>query len=293
MPAVPKSVRPAAWAACSLAVAAAASLWSASAALASTTISGNWAGYSAHGTNVHFRTVSGRWRVSEGTCTAGRPSYSSVWIGLGGYSGTSKALEQTGTELDCASGGQTVYSAWYELVPAAAHQVSLGVRAGDLMQSAVTANGHRITILLQDLTDHRSFRHTFYAAQVDTSSADWIVEAPSACETSGNCFTLPLADFGSVAFSSSSAVTQNGHRGGVTSRWWATATIVLRPHASRFFAGTADPSGAEATPSALSAGGSAFSVAYKAGTASSNPTGPAGPFFQGRIASGRLVHPRR
>ena len=34
----------------------------------------------------------------------------------------------------------------------------------------------------------------------DTSSAEWIAEAPSQCDGSGSCQPLPLADFGTVQF---------------------------------------------------------------------------------------------
>ncbi len=73
--------------------------------------------------------MSAQWRVPTGACSNG-PTYSSIWIGLGGYSRSSNALEQTGTELDCTREGRAVYSAWYELVPAAPRDVSLGVNAG-------------------------------------------------------------------------------------------------------------------------------------------------------------------
>ncbi len=271
-----------------LAVAAAIGFSCTPAALADSTTSGNWAGYAAHGAGVHFRSVSARWRVPTGSCASGGQGFSSIWIGLGGYSQTSNALEQTGTELDCSPDGRAVESAWYELVPAAAHTVNLSVRGGDLIQGAVTVAGHRVTVVLQDLTTHRSFRQTSVASQVDSSSADWIVEAPSGCDASGNCFTLPLADFGSAAISAARAVTKNGHRGSVTSRWWGATKITLAPHAARFFAGTADGTGGKAIPSSLTAQGSAFTVSFQASASSGGQTGPPGSFF-----SGHLVHPRR
>ncbi len=153
---------------------------------------------------------------------------------------------------------------------------------GDLIQAGVSVAGHRVTILLADLTDRRAFRQTFYAGQLDTTSADWIVEAPSACEDNGSCFTLPLADFGSATIGSARARTRSGRSGTVTGRWWGTTTITLPPHSSRTFAGTADSTGAAAIPSPLSAGGSVFSVSYQASTTSSGQAGPSGPFFSAR-----------
>jgi hypothetical protein len=283
-----RSTHPRFRALCALAAVTVACLWAAPAALADSVGSGNWAGYAAHRSGVRFRSVSGRWMVPRGSCNSGQPGFSSIWVGLGGYSGKSNALEQTGTELDCTRSGQAIFSAWYELVPAAAHTVSLGVRGGDLMQAAVTVTGHRVTIALQDLTDHRAFRRTVEDSDLDTTSADWIVEAPAGCNPAGNCFTLPLADFGTATISSASAVTQSGHRASVTSRWWGTTKITLSPHATRSFVTTVPNAGAKATPSALSAGGSAFSVIFERTSASTGQTGSGGPYV-----AGPLVHPRR
>lgn len=275
-----------------LALTASACLGFAGPALADSTTSGNWAGYAAHRPGVHFSSVSARWRVPTGACASG-PGYSSIWVGLGGYRKSSNALEQTGTELDCTRDGRAVYSAWYELVPAAARDVSLGVNPGDLMHAAVSVAGHRVTIVLEDLTEHRGFRQALYAAQLDTTSADWIVEAPSACDDNANCVTLPLADFGTAAVSSARALMRGGRSGTITSRWWVTTRIALRPHNPRFFAGTADRTGAAAIPSTLSAGGSVFSVSYRASTTSPGQTGSSGPFFSARADVRHLVHPTR
>ena len=266
-------------------ITAAACLWAAPSALADSTSSGNWAGYAAHRAGVHFRSISAQWRVPIGVCSSGATAYSSIWVGLGGYSRNSNALEQTGTELDCTRSGQAVYSAWYELVPAAARVLPVKIHGGDLIRAAVTVAGHRVTIVLQDLSDRQGFRQILSAPQVDTTSADWILEAPSGCDGNGNCFTLPLADFGNATISSARAVTQSGHRGAVTSRWWGTTEITLAPHATRFFAGSGDSAGAEATPSSLSARASAFRVAYHASSSTGGQTGP--PFFSGRA---HLVH---
>ena len=39
----------------------------------------------------------------------------------------------------------------------------------------------------------------------DVGSAEWVAEAPTGCDYLGNCSTLPLTNFGTVAFSHSSA----------------------------------------------------------------------------------------
>src|ERR1700690_3866430 len=57
---------------------------------ASASTSTNWSGYVAHG--VHFRRVTALWTQPKVACTPGTPTYSAVWIGLGGYNLSSKAL---------------------------------------------------------------------------------------------------------------------------------------------------------------------------------------------------------
>ena len=48
----------------------------------------------------------------------------------------------------------------------------------------------------------------------DISSAEWIAEAPSTCSQGlSSCTPLPLADFGTVQFTSASATTTDGHTG--------------------------------------------------------------------------------
>src|SRR6201995_4887896 len=77
--------------------------------------SANWAGYAA--TGAQFSKVSGSWVQPQASCDGSRGD-AVFWVGIGGATQESSALEQTGTEVDC-SGGSAAYSAWYELVPAA------------------------------------------------------------------------------------------------------------------------------------------------------------------------------
>jgi Peptidase A4 family len=260
-----------------------------STALADSQTSSNWAGYVAHRSGVRFRSVTAQWRVPTASCTTGLPTYSAMWVGLGGYSQSSNSLEQTGTEADCSSSGQPRYSAWYELVPAASQTISLGVRAGDLIRAKVSAAGHRVTVVLEDLSDHGTFSRTFYPSQMDIDSAEWVVEAPSDCSYTAICRTLPLANFGRAAFSAAGATSMTGRTGTIADPGWGTTAITLLPQAGgRFIADTSSTSSGEAIPSSLSAGESAFAVRYQQ-IAHVTP-GSGGPYFS-RLPSGALVHP--
>ncbi len=251
-----------------------------SAALADTGTSSNWSGYVAHKNGVTFRNVTALWRQPTAICTAGYPTYSAIWVGLGGYNLNANALEQIGTELDCSASGAVLSSAWYELVPAPSADIAMPVRPGDLMSGTVTAIGHRITLSLTNRTRHKTFSRTVSEPALDVTSAEWIVEAPSECLNNNRCQTLPLADFGSAHFSGASAQTTSRQTGSISSRLWGTTKITLVPGGRTYIAyGTA----AQATPSPLQNSGTTFQVAYSQTTLNPAPS----PFFSKNASAAR------
>jgi hypothetical protein len=221
-----------------------------------TAVSSNWSGYAINGTR--FRRVSGTWKVPRGSCSSGRATYSAAWVGLGGFSETSQALEQTGTELDCSASGRATYSAWYELVPADAKTIKMKVRSGDTISASVAVSGKRVSLRLSNLTRKATFARTLSMSAPDVTSAEWIVEAPSGCDNSGNCRQLPLADFGTVPFKSARATTTSGHSGTISDSTWSATRMNLS-------------SSAGAIANALSASGSAFSVSYESNSSFGKP----------------------
>jgi hypothetical protein len=258
---------------------------SASAATVSSqeSVSQNWAGYVAGGStsNTQFSSVSGSWVQPTVTCNSGQ-SYSAYWVGLGGSSDQSDALEQTGTQGDCTASGGTEYYAWYELVPSAPVQLSLAIHPGDHISAKVSVSGSNVTVSLSDQTTGQSTTKTLQMSGPDTSSAEWIAEAPSQCSggdaTTGECQPLPLADFGTVQFTGASA-TANGHTGPIDDSSWGAQPIALGSNGSYDvgFGGTGD-STAGATPSSLSSDGSSFSVAWQqdGASATSGASGTSG-----------------
>ncbi|MDX6714595.1 MAG: hypothetical protein QOH30_1153 [Baekduia sp.] len=244
------------------------------------TTSANWAGYAATRSGVKFRHVSATWVQPAVACTAGRSTYSSTWVGLGGDSVSSTALEQIGTEADCSASGTAHYSTWYELVPEASHSARLVIKAGDQMHASVAVSGHSVTVKLADLTRGTSFTKTLRASVVDTTSAEWIVEAPSLCtsSTTSGCTIGALANFTTTGFSAASATTTAGHTGTISDPAWHATTIDLTSAAGpgRRFAdqSSAGAGGAQATTGNLDGTGSAFTVAFQPGTAAT--AAPAG-----------------
>jgi Peptidase A4 family len=233
----------------------------------------NWAGYvignspetttaaTTTGTATSFSSVSGSWTQPAVNCAAGSPSDSAFWVGLGGYAGTH--LEQTGTSADCSKAGQPVYSVWYELVPAAQVAVTMTVQPGDKLTARVGVSGDKVSISISDLTRHAAFSKQLTMSDPTVSSAEWIAEAPSRCETasSQDCHILSLADFGTVAFTGASA-SAAGKTGAITSGLAPVTALTLEANPSLGRELTV-ASEADASPAALSASGSSFTVSWE------------------------------
>jgi hypothetical protein len=240
-------------------------------------VSQNWAGYVAGRTQ--FSSVSGSWVQPAAKCGAGQ-TYSAFWVGLGGSSDQSSALEQTGTQADCTADGGTEYYAWYELVPAAPVKLDLAIKPGDHISAKVSVSGSDVTVSLSDRTTGQSATKTLQMDNPDTSSAEWIAEAPSACDGSGSCQTLPLADFGTVQFTSATA-TANGHTGTISDPNWDAQPVQLGGSGISDISYGSDTGPSGASPSSLSSDGSSFSVAAQAGAGSTGAAGGAGGYGYG------------
>jgi hypothetical protein len=232
----------------------------------------NWAGYVASGAGVAMRHVSGTWVMPTATCPGGSRSYEATWVGLGGYHTTSTALEQIGTESDCTRSGTATYSVWYELVPAESVAIHLAIHPGDLVSASVGVNGSLVRLRIADVTQGTVFTRVARASAIDVTSADWIVEAPSACTTSG-CTGLPLANFGTEEFTQAGATTSAGVRGVISNPGWTPSAIALSAGSRRPGTHGASTSAAtsQATPGELSATGDGFTVSYGLGATTTPP----------------------
>jgi hypothetical protein len=237
-------------------------------------VSSNWAGYAVTGRSpkTRFGRVVGAWRQPTASCVRGRQTYAVFWVGLGGYQSDASRLEQTGTAADCTNAGHAIYYAWYELVPGPPVAVDIPVRPGDSIAASVTAGRANILVHIRDFTSGRSFAKRISFPGPDTSSAEWIAEAPSSCDRSG-CNVLPLTNFGAVGFAGGSALTASGAAGPISDPAWRTIPIEIQgdPEA---FAATASPAFDNASPSALGDAGSSFSVTWQQITAPGPPSPP-------------------
>ncbi len=164
----------------------------------------NWSGYAVTGSNGAFKSVSASWKQPTATCTSsGRRSsdqYAAFWVGLDGYS--SDSVEQTGTDSDC-DGRTPDYYGWYEMYPADPVYYTNTVEPGDSISASVTFSGtDTYTLVLKDNTRGWTQTQTISESGFDRSSAEVITEAPC-CTASGGI--LPLADFGTINYTASSA----------------------------------------------------------------------------------------
>jgi Peptidase A4 family len=233
-------------------------------------VSSNWAGYAVVGASAagsRFARVTGSWTQPSASCRPGTASYSAVWVGLGGFSDRSRALEQIGSEADCDRSGDAVYFAWLELVPHAPLDLRLKVRPGDHLAASVTVRGRAVALHITDLSTGQRFHTTRRMSAPDASSAEWIVEAPSICVGASACSTLSLTDFGTVSFATATA-TAGGHTGPIGDRRWRATELELRqgvdaargPARRPRFAGVRTP--IDALPSPIVAADGAFSVTW-------------------------------
>ena len=241
----------------------------------------NWSGYVVNSsTGKRFSSVSGSWVQPAASSDTSGQGFAAFWVGIGGASQGSQALEQVGTQAQ-TSGGQTTYSAWYELVPSAQVTLPLTIHAGDHMTGRVTVHGTSVTIYLSDQTTGQSVTRTLHMSDPDTSSAEWIAEAPAAEMGDGSAQVLPLADFGKVTFTNASA-TAGGHTGSISDPAWTVAQVDMNGQSAPSYVGgaggytdvaLAGQSGGGASTGNLGNGGTSFTVAYSSATANGGGSG--------------------
>lgn len=175
----------------------------------------NWSGYAVTGSKGSVTDVKGSWIVPAVTCTGSdlgsTGGYSSFWIGIDGWN--SSTVEQLGTDSDCVSAEGTsntpTYYAWYEFYPKPSMYIGNPtnnfkgyiVQPGDVMSAEVKAGSRSsFTVTISNQTKGWTFARTSSVSHAQQSSAEWIAEAPSGCNTAGGF--CPLPDFGTIDFGS-------------------------------------------------------------------------------------------
>lgn len=221
----------------------------------------SWAGYivTRRPADGAFKGVAGSWVQPDASCIAGRPSSSLFWVGLGGYKRNSFKIEQIGTEAVCSGAGRASYAAWYELAPKPPVRIKLAIAPGDAVSAGVTVTGHEVFFHLRNRTSGHEFVKRQSLPSPDTSSAEWITEAPLECY-GRTCIPEPLTDFGTITFSGATAVAADGHVGGLASPSWTTVESKI-VGSNEGVTPSGNPLSVDATP-ALSSSGASFSVTW-------------------------------
>ena len=201
------------------------------------TVSPNWAGYVATAPkedvsygHPYFTSASGTWTVPTARC--GHPkakSYSTVWVGLGGY--RSRNQEEVGTDSNCTAAGKPFYYAWFELVPYLSYKtfpnIESKVNAGDTVTGLVKVLKPTLVLLqLRDHTRHWTFSKKITFSSQDTTTADWVAEAPAEC-VRFTCAEASLANFGNVRIRNISAVAR-GSSGNLRNPGWKVIPVEAR-----------------------------------------------------------------
>jgi hypothetical protein len=157
----------------------------------------NWAGYAA--TAGTYTAVSGTWTVPE-FAPDSPVGTDATWVGIGGVRGTD--LVQAGTQETVSGHGRTEYQAWVETLPQSSKTVPLAIGAGDSISVSIDQSANeQWQIAFSNNTSGKTYQLTIqYKSSL--SSAEWVVEAPSARRGR----LLPLDRFGTITFSQASAV---------------------------------------------------------------------------------------
>jgi Peptidase A4 family len=218
-------------------------------AASSASTSSNWSGYSATGGS--FTTVTGTWTVP--TVSATTAGADATWVGIGGI--TSNDLIQAGTQAS-VSGGDVVYDAWIEMLPASSKPVSLSVNPGDSVTVSITQKSTLEWIISMKNNTTSGAYSTTVQYRSSNSSAEWVQEAPSVGRG-----TVPLDDFGTLNFNGASAVRDGN-------------TIILNALGAQPITMINGSRQALAVPSVIASDGMSFSVTRtQAPSTSSGGTG--------------------
>jgi len=163
----------------------------------------NWAGYHAARVGA-VSSITAQWVVpSPGRTPGTRTTYSSAWVGIGGFVRTT--LVQAGSESDatcaslilvCAKRGTSVYL-WFEIYPDEyiVKITNLHVSIGDRVSSTVSYSRGVATFVVCNQTQRRCANIKQRPSVAPSADVEWIAERPTV-----NGQLPQLADFGRVTF---------------------------------------------------------------------------------------------
>lgn len=166
-----------------------------------------WAGY-VETANAPYSTVSAHWTVPTITGSTSSTAFVSFWVGIDGYG--NNTVEQAGILITNPTGGGNTYAAWVEFYNAAEEWWSPAhypVSAGDSFSASVTWNPATsfFDVIMADTTKGWTYTEAKSGAAATAETATTPALASIEIIVEGS--TSPLADFGSVTFTSVTPMT--------------------------------------------------------------------------------------
>ena len=160
----------------------------------------NWSGYAAVGDQESVSAVHGSWVVPGASCPTTGETFAAFWVGIDGYN--SSTVEQVGTDSDCVD-GTPVYYAWYEFYPNSSVTIdAVNVSVGDRITAGVVFDNSTRDFAAYIKSSGGGVGSVSQAVPgAMRTSAEWVVEAPKFCVSTG-CSSTTLTGFGTVEFGS-------------------------------------------------------------------------------------------
>jgi Peptidase A4 family len=193
----------------------------------------NWSGYVAYPSAQYlaspsssaydgtFTQVSADWIQPSVTCPQTN-AWTLFWVGFDGWPSSDAWVEQGGTSARCVK-GVPQYSAFYEMWPTGAVTPMFTVKPGDQISASVvyTATTNQFLITVTDVTSGQTQTEVESCASATgcpRTSVEWVAESPSFFGTNT---WFPLADYGTIEFTSATATDNRGVAGPIAdaSQW--------------------------------------------------------------------------
>jgi hypothetical protein len=195
----------------------------------------NWSGYVAYPSAGYlsspsayegtFTQVSADWIQPSVKCPQTN-AWTLFWVGFDGWPSSDAWVEQGGTSARCVK-GVPQYSAFYEMWPTGAVTPMFTVKPGDQISADVlyTATTNQFLITVTDITSGRTQTEAESCASATgcpRTSAEWVAESPSVFGTNT---WFPLADYGTMEFTSATATDDQGVAGPISDSQWVDSGI--------------------------------------------------------------------
>jgi hypothetical protein len=198
----------------------------------------NSAGYAASRARTRFRLVRATFFVPFLNCRLSRGAFSADWVGLGGFVGSSRSVQQAGIEADCSAAGRSRYFAWYAMYPRKRATSRIRIKGGDSVTASIyfDAAHRKFALSVTDNTTggHFLVRRRCPRGQTCPARSAEVISSAPASGTGSHLKIKPLADYGAVSFGAIAVTDLSGQRASLRSAHWDAARILQTQQDSPF-----------------------------------------------------------